>query len=185
MGMITLINSRVVGNYIIAEDVSKKWTLRSGKEYVCVRRDKHKYQKSKDFMRLKRLLEQDEAMKAKRNNIHLIEDTTPQPKNAISVTELLAQIKNQTPNEKCRALNEEEVKTLEEIKNIIKAPKPLQKDLKNKLKKHTIKTHYCVPIPYIERPKTTDDLKKNKKGLNNTQKQNQANPIKEVKENKK
>ncbi|MDU9775131.1 TrbG/VirB9 family P-type conjugative transfer protein, partial [Helicobacter pylori] len=48
------INSRVVGNYIIAEDVSKKWTLRSGKEYVCVRRDKHKYQKSKDFMRLKR-----------------------------------------------------------------------------------------------------------------------------------
>ncbi|GAA7590835.1 hypothetical protein JP0030_10190 [Helicobacter pylori] len=179
------INSRVVGNYIIAEDVSKKWTLRSGKEYVCVRRDKHKYQKSKDFMRLKRLLEQDESMKAKRNNIHLIEDTTPQPKNAISVTELLAQIKNQTPNEKCRALNEEEVKTLEEVKNIIKAPKPLQKDLKNKLKKHTIKTHYCVPIPYIERPKTTDGLENNKKGLNNTPKQNQANPIKEIKENKK
>ncbi|WQR94426.1 TrbG/VirB9 family P-type conjugative transfer protein [Helicobacter pylori] len=179
------INSRVVGNYIIAEDVSKKWTLRSGKEYVCVRRDKHKYQKSKDFMRLKRLLEQDEAMKAKRNNIHLIEDTTPQPKNAISVTELLAQIKNQTPNEKCRALNEEEVKTLEEVKNIIKAPKPLQKDLKNKLKKHTIKTHYCVPIPYIERPKTTDGLEKNKKGHDTTPKQNQANLIEEIKENKK
>ncbi|GAA9426286.1 hypothetical protein HpHA283_13470 [Helicobacter pylori] len=179
------INSRVVGNYIIAEDVSKKWTLRSGKEYVCVRRDKHKYQKSKDFMRLKRLLEQDEAMKAKRNNIHLIEDTTPQPKNAISVTELLAQIKNQAPSKECRALNEEEVKTLEEVKNIIKAPKPLQKDLKNKLKKHTIKTHYCVPIPYIERPKTTDNLENNKKGLNNTPKQNQANPIKEIKENKK
>ncbi|GAA8171608.1 hypothetical protein HpDR147_06660 [Helicobacter pylori] len=136
------INSRVVGNYIIAEDVSKKWTLRSGKEYVCVRRDKRKYQKSKDFMRLKRLLEQDEAMKAKRNNIHLIEDTTPQPKNAISVTELLAQIKNQTPSKECRALNEEEVKTLEEVKNIIKAPKPLQKDLKKNAKKHTIKTQY-------------------------------------------
>ncbi|EMR58626.1 putative conjugal plasmid transfer system protein [Helicobacter pylori Hp H-1] len=92
----------MVGNYIIAEDVSKKWTLRSGKEYVCVRRDKHKYQK----LRLKRLLEQDEAMKSKRNNMHLIEDTTPQPKNAISVTELLAQIKNQTPSKECRALNE-------------------------------------------------------------------------------
>nr|MBH0233320.1 conjugal transfer protein [Helicobacter pylori] len=52
-------------------------------------------------------------------------------------------------------------------------------------KKHTIKTHYCVPIPYIERPKTTDNLEKNKKGLNNTKKQNQANPIKEIKENKK
>ncbi|NHA47867.1 TrbG/VirB9 family P-type conjugative transfer protein [Helicobacter pylori] len=179
------INSRVVGNYIIAEDVSKKWTLRSGKEYVCVRRDKRKYQKSKDFMLLKRLLEQDEAMKSKRNNMHLIEDTTPQPKNAISVTELLAQIKNQTPSKECRALNEEEVKTLEEVKNIIKAPKPLQKDLKNKLKKHTIKTHYCVPIPYIERLKTTDNLEKHQKGLNNTKKQNQANPIKGDKENKK
>ncbi|MCQ2837112.1 conjugal transfer protein, partial [Helicobacter pylori] len=61
------------------------------------------------------------------------------------------------------------------VKNIIKAPKPLQKDLKNKLKKHTIKTQYCVPIPYIERLKTIDDLKKNKKGLNNTKKQIQAN----------
>ncbi|KAA6497823.1 conjugal transfer protein, partial [Helicobacter pylori] len=154
-------------------------TSRSGKEYVCVRRDKHKYQKSKDFMRLKRLLEQDEAMKAKRNNIHLIEDTTPQPKNAISITELLAQIKNQTPSKECRALNEEEVKTLEEVKNIIKAPKPLQKDLKKNAKKHTIKTQFCAPIPYIERLKTTDDLKKNKKGLDNIKKQNQANPIKE------
>ncbi len=57
-------------------------------------------------MRLKRLLEQDEAMKSKRNNMHLIEDATPQPKNAISVTELLAQIKNQTPSKECRALNE-------------------------------------------------------------------------------
>ncbi|GAA9846204.1 hypothetical protein VN0596_13470 [Helicobacter pylori] len=47
---------------------------------------------------------------------------------------MLAQIKNQTPNEKCRALNEEEVKTLEEVKNIIKAPKPLQKDLKTSSK---------------------------------------------------
>ncbi|MCQ2700666.1 conjugal transfer protein, partial [Helicobacter pylori] len=85
----------------------------------------------------------------------------------------------------CRALNEEEVKTLEEVKNIIKAPKPLQKDLKNKLKKHTIKTQFCVPIPYIERLKTTDNLENNKKGLNNTKKQNQANPIEEIKENKK
>ncbi len=94
----------------------------------------------------------------------MIEDTTPQPKNAISVTELLAQIKNQTPSKECRALNEEEVKTLEEVKNIIKAPKPLQKDLKKNAKKHTIKTQYCVPIPYIERLKTTDDLKKIKRG---------------------
>lgn len=60
----------------------------------------------------------------------------------------------------------------------------MQKDLKNKLKKHTIKTHYCVPIPYIERPKITDGLEKNKKGQDNTQ-QNQANPVKEIKENKK
>ncbi|RKV23983.1 conjugal plasmid transfer system protein, partial [Helicobacter pylori] len=44
---------------------------------------------------------------------------------------------------------------------------------------------YCVPIPYIERLKTTDGLEKHQKGLNNTQKQNQANPIKEIKENKK
>ncbi|GAA9153938.1 hypothetical protein BTM353_02000 [Helicobacter pylori] len=61
----------------------------------------------------------------------------------------------------------------------------MQKDLKNKLKKHTIKTHYCVSIPYIERPKTTDSLENNKKGLNNTPKQNQANSVKEIKENKK
>ncbi|RKV23984.1 conjugal plasmid transfer system protein, partial [Helicobacter pylori] len=40
---------------------------------------------------------------------------------------------------------------------------------------------YCVPIPYIERLKTTDGLEKHQKGLNNTQKQNQANPIKEIK----
>lgn len=32
------INSRVVGNYIIAEDVGKKWTLRLGDEYVCVQK---------------------------------------------------------------------------------------------------------------------------------------------------
>ncbi|GAA6923899.1 hypothetical protein VN1042_08650 [Helicobacter pylori] len=57
----------------------------------------------------------------------------------------------------------------------------MQKDLKNKFKKHTIKTHYCVPISYIERPKTTDSLEKNKKGMNNTPKQNQANPVKEIK----
>ncbi|GAA8182634.1 hypothetical protein HpDR147_18240 [Helicobacter pylori] len=38
-----------------------------------------------------------------------------------------------------------------------------------------------MPIPYIERPKTTDNLEKNKKGLNNTKKQNQANPIEEIK----
>ncbi|PAF42180.1 TrbG/VirB9 family P-type conjugative transfer protein [Helicobacter sp. 11S03491-1] len=32
------INSRVVGNYIIAEDVNVKWTLRLGDEYVCVQK---------------------------------------------------------------------------------------------------------------------------------------------------
>lgn len=32
------INSRVVGNYIIAEDVNPKWTLRLGEEYVCVQK---------------------------------------------------------------------------------------------------------------------------------------------------
>lgn len=32
------INSRVVGNYIIAEDVNPKWTLRLGDEYVCVQK---------------------------------------------------------------------------------------------------------------------------------------------------
>lgn len=32
------INSRVVGNYIIAEDVNSKWTLRLGEEYVCVQK---------------------------------------------------------------------------------------------------------------------------------------------------
>ncbi|WP_370690922.1 TrbG/VirB9 family P-type conjugative transfer protein [Helicobacter cappadocius] len=32
------INSRVVGNYIIAEDVNAKWTLRLGEEYVCVQK---------------------------------------------------------------------------------------------------------------------------------------------------
>ncbi|PAF48819.1 hypothetical protein BKH41_04110 [Helicobacter sp. 12S02232-10] len=30
------VNSRIVGNYIIAEDVGKKWTLRLGDEYVCI-----------------------------------------------------------------------------------------------------------------------------------------------------
>lgn len=30
------VNSRVVGDYIIAEDVSENWTLRLGDEYVCV-----------------------------------------------------------------------------------------------------------------------------------------------------
>ncbi len=42
-----------------------------------------------------------------------------------------------------------------------------------------------MPIPYIERLKTTDDLEKNKKGVDNTKKQIQANPIEEIKENKK
>ncbi|MCE3040025.1 TrbG/VirB9 family P-type conjugative transfer protein [Helicobacter anatolicus] len=31
------INTKIVGNYIIAEDVGDKFTLRLGKEYVCVR----------------------------------------------------------------------------------------------------------------------------------------------------
>ncbi|PDW66016.1 conjugal transfer protein [Helicobacter pylori] len=61
----------------------------------------------------------------------------------------------------------------------------MQKDLKKNAKKHTIKTQFCAPIPYIERLKTTDNLENNKKGLNTTPKQNQTNPIKEIKENKK
>ncbi|WP_104712524.1 TrbG/VirB9 family P-type conjugative transfer protein [Helicobacter cetorum] len=44
------INSKIVGNYIIAEDVSDKWTLRLGDEYVCVHKLKYeqyiKYLKS-------------------------------------------------------------------------------------------------------------------------------------------
>lgn len=32
------INSRVVGNYLIAEDVNRKWTLRLGEEYVCAQK---------------------------------------------------------------------------------------------------------------------------------------------------
>lgn len=32
------VNTRVVGNYIIAEDVNEKWTLKIGDEYVCVQR---------------------------------------------------------------------------------------------------------------------------------------------------
>ncbi|WQS00745.1 TrbG/VirB9 family P-type conjugative transfer protein [Helicobacter pylori] len=31
------VNTRVVGDYIIAEDVSAKWTLRLGKDYLCIR----------------------------------------------------------------------------------------------------------------------------------------------------
>ncbi|WP_121013266.1 TrbG/VirB9 family P-type conjugative transfer protein [Helicobacter pylori] len=31
------VNTRIVGDYIIAEDVSTKWTLRMGKDYLCVR----------------------------------------------------------------------------------------------------------------------------------------------------
>ncbi len=31
------VNTRIVGDYIIAEDVSPKWTLRSGKDYLCIR----------------------------------------------------------------------------------------------------------------------------------------------------
>ncbi|GAA8793780.1 hypothetical protein VN1311_09560 [Helicobacter pylori] len=31
------VNTRIVGNYIIAEDVSAKWTLRLGKDYLCIR----------------------------------------------------------------------------------------------------------------------------------------------------
>ncbi|MGL2770008.1 TrbG/VirB9 family P-type conjugative transfer protein [Helicobacter pylori] len=31
------VNTRIVGDYIIAEDVSAKWTLRSGKDYLCIR----------------------------------------------------------------------------------------------------------------------------------------------------
>ncbi len=31
------VNTRIVGDYIIAEDVSAKWTLRLGKDYLCIR----------------------------------------------------------------------------------------------------------------------------------------------------
>ncbi|QEF34686.1 conjugal transfer protein [Helicobacter pylori] len=31
------VNTRIVGDYIITEDVSTKWTLRLGKDYLCIR----------------------------------------------------------------------------------------------------------------------------------------------------
>ncbi|MGL2848044.1 TrbG/VirB9 family P-type conjugative transfer protein [Helicobacter pylori] len=31
------VNTRIVGDYIIAEDVSTRWTLRLGKDYLCIR----------------------------------------------------------------------------------------------------------------------------------------------------
>ncbi|GAA8502327.1 hypothetical protein KKKH54_04260 [Helicobacter pylori] len=31
------VNTRIVGDYIIAEDISAKWTLRLGKDYLCIR----------------------------------------------------------------------------------------------------------------------------------------------------
>ncbi|RVZ94683.1 TrbG/VirB9 family P-type conjugative transfer protein [Helicobacter pylori] len=31
------VNTRIVGDYIIAEDVSTKWTLRLGEDYLCIR----------------------------------------------------------------------------------------------------------------------------------------------------
>lgn len=34
------VNSKVVGDYLVAEDVSDQWTLRLGDEYVCVRKIK-------------------------------------------------------------------------------------------------------------------------------------------------
>ncbi|MFT2622926.1 TrbG/VirB9 family P-type conjugative transfer protein [Helicobacter pylori] len=36
-GYDNLVNTRIVGDYIIAEDVSAKWTLRLGKDYLCIR----------------------------------------------------------------------------------------------------------------------------------------------------
>ncbi|MDU9757682.1 TrbG/VirB9 family P-type conjugative transfer protein [Helicobacter pylori] len=36
-GYDTPVNTRIVGDYIIAEDVSAKWTLRLGKDYLCIR----------------------------------------------------------------------------------------------------------------------------------------------------
>lgn len=51
------INSRVVGNYIIAEDVARKWTLRLGDEYVCVQKipskkelDEERLQKAQELV---------------------------------------------------------------------------------------------------------------------------------------
>ncbi|WP_235852450.1 TrbG/VirB9 family P-type conjugative transfer protein [Helicobacter vulpis] len=34
------INTRIVGDYLIAEDIADKWTLREGKQHACVRRTK-------------------------------------------------------------------------------------------------------------------------------------------------
>ncbi|GAA7725295.1 hypothetical protein HpCOL14_05920 [Helicobacter pylori] len=52
----------------------------------------------------------------------------------------------------------------------------MQKDLKKNAKKHTIKTQFCAPIPYIERLKTTNGLEKHQKGLNNTPKTKSSEP---------
>ena len=32
------VNVKIVGNYIIAEDLSEKWTLKMGDEYICIRK---------------------------------------------------------------------------------------------------------------------------------------------------
>ncbi|CRF43827.1 hypothetical protein [Helicobacter ailurogastricus] len=34
------INTRIVGDYLIAEDIAAKWTLREGKIHACVRKVK-------------------------------------------------------------------------------------------------------------------------------------------------
>ncbi|MFC3847707.1 TrbG/VirB9 family P-type conjugative transfer protein [Helicobacter baculiformis] len=34
------VNTRVVGDYLIAEDIANQWTLREGKQHACVRRTK-------------------------------------------------------------------------------------------------------------------------------------------------
>nr|WP_199767629.1 TrbG/VirB9 family P-type conjugative transfer protein [Helicobacter baculiformis] len=126
------INSRVVGNYIIAEDVSRRWTLRLGSEYVCVFKNQKAFKKSKDFAKLKALLEKDAAMKAKRNNPHLIEEeTTPQPP-------LSTPIKLDT-SQTCTHLSAKEIRELEKIRRFV-APK------RKTRVKHKQRNGYCVPL---------------------------------------
>ncbi|WP_104741166.1 TrbG/VirB9 family P-type conjugative transfer protein [Helicobacter suis] len=134
------INSRVVGNYIIAEDVGRKWTLRLGAEYVCVVKNQKAFKKSKDFAKLKELLEKDEAMKARRNNLHLVEE------------ENIPQLILSTPvkpdsNQTCTPLSTKETKALENIKKFV-APKFTAVKRRPKFKR---KYKYCIPIESTQR----------------------------------
>lgn len=65
------INSRVVGNYIIAEDVNPKWTLRLGEEYVCVQKIPSK--KELDEERLQKAQKVVMPISEKQKSNHLIQ----------------------------------------------------------------------------------------------------------------